>query len=359
MSIFDRITTTENPAVKAKSIFNNAVITPSKNIPIIIEDQEIDKIGEEVTQRVGKTTEKLISALSVSKFEDLGTILTEVQNEVDLLDPAKIQKSGIAGWVQRNFSNIKNTLTSRLNSAQQMFDKLEARINMHIQTHQDWIVNLEEIYKENYAHYRDLIQEINTTDSIISKTQAKINAWPQIEQSDPEAVMAAQLKRDAESRLNRLRGKRDNLFRLKTIAELNSPKIRQQQDSSRAAIATLKDVVGQTILMVKMEFALFMQTLDVQKTINLANNVKTFADKTLISSADTAKVAAVASATASNSPIVSAETLAHLRSRVLETVQEVKRIELETAEQRRTEYESIKQGQKQLLDELQTSGAVK
>jgi uncharacterized protein YaaN involved in tellurite resistance len=341
------------------SVFGTQMVAPTQLRQLtVVSDDDIDKIGESVSREIGQTTQKIIDKMAVGKFDELGAILTAINGEVDKLDPASLQKGGVVGWFQSNFTNMKAKLTMRLKSAQDVFTDLEGKIGNHITVQQEWVRDLELLYNENYAHYQKINEESVSAQSLIDYVVNQLQTWPEIDLNDNTAAMQVQMKRDAETRLNRLRMKLDNLGRLRVMTETNSPKIRQQQDTSRMTISTLKDVISQTIPIVKMEFAMFLQTLDVQKSVSLTNEVRNLATKTLTQGADSAKIAAIESAKAMNTSVITTDTLQTIRARMLETVVEVKRIENTAQVQRETDAKLIQDGQKSLLTALQQMNTI-
>lgn len=324
----------------------------------LVTDDALDAIGADITKNVGPTTEKIIAKMSVGKFDELGAILTQIQVEANKLDPASIKKSGVAGWWQQHFGNMKQQLTMKLKTAEDVFDKLEEKMAQHMAVHSEWVKDLETLYNENYQQYKDITAVIEKLKTWETSMVQQLQNWPAIDPTDPEATMKAQYKRDAEAVLNRLRRKIDSFLRLRVITESNAPKIRSQQDTSRATISTLRDIVEQTIPLVKREFALFIQSLDAQKSIQLVSSTKDLSNKTLIRSADAAKQTAIDSAKSFNDPLVLTETLNHIRTRMIETVQEVGRIEQEARTTRATDAKTLEQSQQQYLQQLQQHGAV-
>lgn len=325
----------------------------------IITDEKIDSIGEAVSREIGQTTQKIIDKMAVGKFDELGAILITIQQEADKLDPASLQKGGVFGWFQRKFGDVKAQLTMRLKSAQEVFDGLEGKIAGHITVQQEWVKDLELLYAENYAHYQRIVAEMKEVQELIDYSINLVKSWPEIDMNDPQAAMQAQNVRDAETKINRLRMKLDNLIRLKAMTEMNSPKIRQQQDTSRVTVSTLKDVISQTIPIIKFEFAMFLQTLDVQKSVALTGEVRDLATKTLTKGADGAKMSAIESAKAMNTPVITTETLNTLRNRMLETLVEVKRVEHDAQCQREADAKVIVEGQKSLLTSLKEAGTIR
>lgn len=339
--------------------FPVATVQPQQMMQLrVISDADIDKIGESVSREIGQTTQKIIDKMAVGKFDELGAILTQISNEANKLDPASIQKDGLVGWFQNKFTDVKGKLMLRLNTAQQVFQGLEEKISNHITVQQSWVVDLDSLYMENFNHYQKIVAEIAEVEKLKAYAEDQIASWPPIDLNHPEAAMQSQLLRDAQTKVNRLDMKADNLRRLKAMTEINSPKIRSQQDASRATISTLKDVITQTIPIIKMEFAMFLQTLDVQKSVSLTSEVRNLATKTLTQGADSAKMAAIESAKAMNTPVITTQTLQTLRAKMLETVTEVNRVEVAGRNQRSADAVELVQGQKSLLTALTQQGKI-
>jgi len=324
---------------------------------LIVGDDDIDRIGENVSRDLGQTTQKIINKMAVGKFDELGSILTTISLEADKLDPASLQKGGVVGWFQNRFTDIKAQLTMRLNTAQQVFSGLEEKIGTHIATQQNWIQDMEGLYNENYNHYSKIVAEMREVNNLIKTCEEQVASWPEVDLSDPNAPMQVQLVRDAESRIHRLRLKLDGLLRLKTMTEINSPRIRQQQEASRTAVSTLKGVIL-NIPVIMMEFAMFKQSLDVQSSIRLTDSVRDLTEKSLTKGAEGAKMAAIGSAKALNTANISNQTLNTLRSRLLETVTEVRKVETDSIERCQTDAQELVEGQKTLLTALKQSGKI-
>lgn len=325
---------------------------------LFLSEQDIDNLGKDLARQVGETTEKIISKMGVGKFDELGEILTSIQVEATKLDPASIQKGGVVGWFQRTFGDVKKNLTLHLRSAETVFEKLEEKISDHIAVHSEWIKDLDLLYQENLERYSLISRTIEKGQEWEKQANQAITSWPLIEETDPHAAMKAQNLRDAQSRLNRLRNKIDNFSRLKFVIESNAPKIKSQQETSRMTIEALRDVVDHTIPMIKMEFTLFLQSLDSKKTTELVESVRQLNDKTLKTSATSAKNAAVEAAKSLNTPMVATDTINHIRSKMLETISEVRRVETDAQTQRQADAKTLIDGQKEYLKILQSENAI-
>jgi uncharacterized protein YaaN involved in tellurite resistance len=319
----------------------------------LIRDEDVSALGANLSRKVGATTEKIIQKIGVSNFGELGAMLVAVQSEADKLSPDSLKKKGIIGWFQSRYGNIKNELTVRLKNADAVFDNLSQKIAEHITRQEEWVRDIDLLYKENYDRYNDIIAVMAQADAYKKSIQTQLDNWETIDANDPNAMMKAHQRREVESRLNRIKIKYDSFMRLKVVTENNAPKLQQQQDTSRTTIMALKDVIEQTIPLIKMEFTMYIQSLDAQKSIQIVNNANGLANKTMKTSADTAKQSALDATEALNKPIIETETLDHIRNRMLETLSGVREIQDRCDSQRVIDEAIIRKSQEEYLNVLQ------
>lgn len=323
-----------------------------------IRDEDVESLGADITLKTSATTDKILARTGVSGFDELGAILVVVQSKADELDPSSIAKKGIAGWIQRRFGNLKAELTLRLKNADQVFQKLEGKIADHAAVQSEWIKDLETSYAENLERYSRIRSTIEKGRLWEAAMLSELESWPAIDPQDPDALMKGQARRDAEARLNRLRIKLDGFLRLQAVTENRAPRIRSQQETARTVIDTLRDLARETIPVIRDEFALYLQSLDANKSVELVGSTRDLASKTLTRSADGAKEAAVGASRTLNAAAISNETLTHLRTRMIETLTEVRRIETDATQKRTADAKAIEADQAQYLQILQQHKAI-
>lgn len=370
-SILSKVKSEPVPPVSQASSFKLSPLTAVQQNPLVasqnaqilatcvIDMKDIEELGEDISKQIGTTTDKIIKKMSVGNFDELGEILTAVQLEASKLDPASYGKPGIIGWLKGKFTDVKKELTLNFKTAEDVFDKLEKQISNHMAVHGEWIKDLDTLYKENYTRYQTLMQTIHVAGKWEEHILLQLKNWPEIDPTSLDAPMKLQERRDVENLLNRLRIKMDYFLRLKTVLENHSPRIRDQQETSRTTISTLKDVVEQAIPAIKSEFTMFLQSLDSKKSNELIGNLRGLVNTTLQKSADTAKDAALQSATNANTPTFSTDTIQHIRTRMLETVIEVKRINQEGATKRAEDAKYIQDSQQEYYKQCVQLGAIK
>ena len=324
-------------------------VNSNQLLPITFE--QVDRLGDEQALKVGQTADKIVKTISLTDMDELGDIMAMMQVQSDKLNPESYKQNTLVSKVKSLFIDLKKHLKKELQSAEAAFVEIESKISNHIDNQTQWIQNLEMMYQENYQRYLEISEVINTLTNYETTCEQQINNF-NISETDPDFGMKAQTLQDMNNVLHRIKIKKDNMTRLKALCEGNSPKIRSRQEASRSAISTLKDIMTQIIPMLKIEFSLFIQTIDTQKSLNFINNTRLLANKTLVTSADNAYTASVESAKVVNTANVSTDTLVHIRDKMIQSMKEVKTIQDNFMNDSTQTLEEVKKTQQQFLEEL-------
>ncbi|MNC42772.1 hypothetical protein D3C75_915990 [compost metagenome] len=171
-------------------------------------------------------------------------------------------------------------------------------------------------------------------------------------------MMQANMVRKAQTTLNRCSRKADTFRRTRVLTENIAPKIMAQTSASDDIINTYTDLITQVIPIVKMEFALYLQALEVKKDSKFQENVKGISEKAIVSSAGTAAESMVASATTANSALISNDALNQTRNLILNAVTQVRQIEVTAQAQRNADAQMMIDSQATYLQDLQKQNAV-
>lgn len=319
-------------------------------------DSDIDTLGSDVQQAVMGVVKKVTEKMTVAKFGDLGDMLANVQLEADKLDPKNVS-GGVGGWLKSKLFDVRKVMLKQMTTAGATFDMLGEKMASHVAVHETWVKDLEQLYQENFEQYGRILEVIKRGEHWYENGRQSLANMPMVDPADPEAPMKVQVRRDAESMLNRLSQRIDNFRRLKVLTECNGPRLRSQQDSSRDTARTLRDYSEQVIPIIKMEFAMYLQTQDVQNSGKLTGSARNLAETSLRRSADSAKDAMVSSAENANTAMISNDTMSHMRSRMLEAVTTVQSIETNAQQRRIADAAQMDKDQAQYLTQLQSNGA--
>lgn len=337
--------------------------TPSSpNQPIT--DEQIDNLGADILNQIGTTTEKIISTVALQQFNELGDIMSRIQVVHSSLDPAQIERdlqpTGVQRalrWIKGTVIDIKAELTKRLSTASSSFDTIIKDIESHITKHNRWVADLESLYNENYTHHTNLSSVIDKAKSLESYQTQYIQSLPTIDPNSSNAMMLGQQLRDAQTTLNSIQIRLDNLIRRRIVVENNAPLIRSKQQTSRQTVRSLKEVLD-IIPDMKMQFVLYKQSIESQDSLEFHNTLKAMVNQTIQQGATTANQTAIQAATTLNSSVITNDTLTHIRTQMIDSLTRVRSIEQAAKEQRAKDLISNDQQQQQYLQTLTDKGAI-
>lgn len=319
---------------------------------------QLEELGAETARSVGATTDKITAQFSTASFGELGDILYKVQTQANAMDTSDLTKTGIIGWIKRKGADVKAVLMKRMQTAQAAFDELEGKMVDQRTMLETWEKSLEALEKENYQQYLMLMEDLKKAMAAEELIKSTIANWPPIDPADDTAFMRGQFLQEAHDVLNDAGVKVDTIRRSILMCEHNSPDLKARIRASEAQRRTLTRMINEVLPLVKREFAKFLQTLEMQKSIQLVDSARDMGDQALRLSADSSRDAALAAAKSTNTPIVSTSTIEHLRTRMLETVKGVQDIQTEAAKQREADAIKLKEGRDAYLNQLQQHKAI-
>lgn len=338
---------TSNAPAELRSMFALAVTA-----------DQLEALSASTSKQVGATTDRITQKFTTANFGELGDMLYKVQSQANSLSADDLLKTGVVGWIRRKTSDVKAVLTKRFQTASKAFDELEGKMIDQRTILETWEADMETLYDENYQNYLALRDLLVRAENAFALNKQALQSFPLIDANDPDAFMKAQLLQEAQAEQNDISVTCDTYRRQITMCENNGPDLRsriRQSESQRKAITR---VVVEVIPLVKREFAKFLQTLEMQKSITLVDGAREMGDKALRLSADSAKDASIATAKSVNAPVISSATIDHIRTRAIEALTAVQQIEQQAEQDREAFAIKNKEDQANYLKQLQQHKAI-
>lgn len=334
-------------------------VVGAREIMLPVNDKDIEKLGADLPTRISTTVNNITSKVTTAKFAELGDLLAELSANTELLDPNNYGKAkGMLGWFKNAVVDVRKLMIKNLQTASSSFDALESKMTEQIQIHTQWKRDLAAMYDENEQNYYAICQDIKVADQWVAAISQVLDNQPQIDPTSETAMMQANMVRKAQTTLNRCSRKADTFRRTRVLTENIAPKIMAQTSASDDIINTYTDLITQVIPIVKMEFALYLQALEVKKDSAFQENVKGISEKAIVQSAGTAAESMVASATTANAALISNDALNQTRNLILNAVTQVRQIEVNAQAQRNADAQMMIDSQATYLQDLQKQGAV-
>jgi uncharacterized protein YaaN involved in tellurite resistance len=349
--------TSENALAVRQSTF---VAGKSKALPVIRwTSDDIDRIGSEASKRNTALTDRVTKKMTLNRLGDIGSLLADLQTKANGMEPGNLlNKGGVFGWFQQKFVDIRKELTIRFTTVDEAFEKLVGGISAHVGVLREWEKDDDVMYAENYERFRDFLQSKNEIEAVIAELTAAVNAWPDADPADPEAVMKAQQRLAAQELLNRAEVRRESILRSMTKCETNGPEILMMKSVSSKLIAKFTADATDIVPEIKREIAKEIQRLNTMDAIAVQQAFKDFANTTLTQGAQRSKDMVLAGNKAFNEATITTNTISTIQNSVRDMVTGAQTIMEEARARRDQEQRQIEANQKLLLADLQKRGAV-
>ncbi len=354
------VTQAPNPIVSTKSSPFDSVVRAAAAMPkMLYTVEDIDRIGQDADAKLSQLSERVTKKMTLNRMGDIGTMLMDVQREVNNLDPANLMKTdGLLGKIKQHFIDIKVELTKRFQTADGAFANLKAGMTKHIVQLSEWERDDGTMYLENVARFKEVMEAIGQIERMLEQMRAQSSAWPVLEATDPEAMMKAQEKFLLEDLISRASVRRESLLRSKIKCELNAPELLAMKSASGKLVSKLKSNANDIIPELLREIAKQIQRIQMQDALKGIKSFSDFANITLSRGAESTKDSVLQANQAFNDATITVGTITSMQASVRDMVLGIQSISVESEKRRIAEEATINANQANLLRDLQKNGAV-
>ena len=191
------------------------------------------------------------------------------------------------------------------------------------------IALLDQLYDKNLLNFKELtmyilagkkkLEEVKNKDLVELKEKAQTSKLPE----------DAQAASDLENAINRFEKKLHDLELTRVIAIQMAPQIRLVQNNDTQMVEKIQSTLVNTIPLWKSQMLIAMGISHSKEAIKAQNEVTEMTNKMLNQNAELLKTATVDTAKESERAIVDIETLRSTNAKLIETLDEVKRVQEE------------------------------
>ena len=304
--------------------------------------QKIDITDSNLVLQYGAAAQKNVSEFSEStlnqvRTKDLGEIgntLGSLVKELKSFGTGEEQKKGIAGFFHKKKDQLE---TMKVN-----YDKVDAnvdRITDELEKHQinlmKDVANLDQMYELNARYQKELTMYI-----IAGKKRLRGIQTGELAQLKARAVESG-LQEDAEAYndmanlCNRFEKKIHDLELTRMITIQMGPQTRMLQNNDTLMIEKIQSSLVNTIPLWKSQMVLALGLENSRKATAAQSAVTEMTNELLKKNADMLKMGTIATAKEAERSIVDLETLQHTNQQLVDSLDEVMRIQTEGAQKRR------------------------
>lgn len=322
--------------------------TQKEEVPVLTPEEQkmvndfAAKIDIENTNQIlqyGAGTQKKMAdfsdtALENVKTQDLGEIGELISNVVGELKDFDVQEEGkFFGFFRKQTSKIEN-LKNKYDKAQANVEKITDSLQQHQVRLMKDSAMLDKMYEHNLNYFKELTMYILAGKKKLEETRNGKLAEMKNKAALSGLPEDAQAARDLDEKCSRFEKKLHDLELTRTIAMQTAPQIRLIQNNDTVMVEKIQTTIVNTIPLWKSQMVLALGIAHSAEAAQAQRQVTDITNELLRKNAETLHMATVETAKESERGIVDLETLQKTNADLIQTLDDVMRIQMEGRQKR-------------------------
>ena len=322
--------------------------TQKEEVPVLTPEEQkmvndfAAKIDIENTNQIlqyGAGTQKKMAdfsdtALENVKTQDLGEIGELISNVVGELKDFDVQEEGkFFGFFRKQTSKIEN-LRNKYDKAQANVEKITDSLQQHQVRLMKDSAMLDKMYEQNLNYFKELTMYILAGKKKLEETRNGKLAEMKNKAALSGLPEDAQAARDLDEKCSRFEKKLHDLELTRTIAMQTAPQIRLIQNNDTVMVEKIQTTIVNTIPLWKSQMVLALGIAHSAEAAQAQRQVTDITNELLRKNAETLHMATVETAKESERGIVDLETLQKTNADLIQTLDDVMRIQMEGRQKR-------------------------
>lgn len=322
--------------------------TQKEEVPVLTPEEQkmvndfATKIDIENTNQIlqyGAGTQKKMAdfsdtALENVKTQDLGEIGELISNVVGELKDFDVQEEGkFFGFFRKQTSKIEN-LKNKYDKAQANVEKITDSLQQHQVCLMKDSAMLDKMYEQNLNYFKELTMYILAGKKKLEETRNGKLAEMKNKAALSGLPEDAQAARDLDEKCSRFEKKLHDLELTRTIAMQTAPQIRLIQNNDTVMVEKIQTTIVNTIPLWKSQMVLALGIAHSAEAAQAQRQVTDITNELLRKNAETLHMATVETAKESERGIVDLETLQKTNADLIQTLDDVMRIQMEGRQKR-------------------------
>lgn len=315
------------------------VLTPEEQKMVNDFAAKIDIENTNQILQYGAGTQKKMAdfsdtALENVKTQDLGEIGELISNVVGELKDFDVQEEGkFFGFFRKQTSKIEN-LENKYDKAQVNVEKITDSLQQHQVRLMKDSAMLDKMYEQNLNYFKELTMYILAGKKKLEETRNGKLAEMKNKAALSGLPEDAQAARDLDEKCSRFEKKLHDLELTRTIAMQTAPQIRLIQNNDTVMVEKIQTTIVNTIPLWKSQMVLALGIAHSAEAAQAQRQVTDITNELLRKNAETLHMATVETAKESERGIVDLETLQKTNADLIQTLDDVMRIQMEGRQKR-------------------------
>ena len=315
------------------------VLTPEEQKMVNDFAAKIDIENTNQILQYGAGTQKKMADFSDTarenvKTQDLGEIGELISNVVGELKDFDVQEEGkFFGFFRKQTSKIEN-LKNKYDKAQANVEKITDSLQQHQVRLMKDSAMLDKMYEQNLNYFKEFTMYILAGKKKLEETRNGKLAEMKNKAALSGLPEDAQAARDLDEKCSRFEKKLHDLELTRTIAMQTAPQIRLIQNNDTVMVEKIQTTIVNTIPLWKSQMVLALGIAHSAEAAQAQRQVTDITNELLRKNAETLHMATVETAKESERGIVDLETLQKTNADLIQTLDDVMRIQMEGRQKR-------------------------
>ena len=327
------------PQVQVQTKPEQPVLTPAEQKMVEDFAAKIDIENTNQILQYGAGTQKKMAdfsnaALENVKTQDLGEVGDLISGVVGELKNFDVEEDrGFLGFFRKQSSKIEN-MKNKYAKAEVNVEKITDALEQHQVRLMKDSAMLDKMYEQNLNYFKELTMYI-----LAGKKKLEETRNGKLLELQNKAAMSglpedAQAAKDLDEKCNRFEKKLHDLELTRTISMQTAPQIRLIQNNDTSMVEKIQTTIVNTIPLWKSQMVLALGIAHSTEAAQAQKQVTDLTNELLRKNAETLHMATVETAKASERGIVDIETLQKTNADLIQTLDDVMRIQKEGREKR-------------------------
>lgn len=355
IELVEETTVETEPAPKAE--LDESALSPEEKTMVENFSQQIDlsdsnmivQYGAGAQKKMADFSENALKSVRTQELGEVGALLTEVVGELKNFDAE--DEKGIFGFFKRGVNKVQ-ALRVKYDKAEKNVERVVKALKDNQMRLMKDNATLDKMYDMNIVYFKELtmyilagkkkLAEVQNTElpALVAKAE---------ETGRPEDAQAA---RDLEERIVRFERKLSDLELTRVIAMQTAPQIRMVQNNEIAMIEKIQTTLVNTIPLWKNQMVLSLGIANAADAVKAQNAVNKTTNELLRKNADMLQSSTTQIAEETERGIVDIETLQHTNETLIQTFDDVLRIQQEGRQKRAAAEVEIRRLEDELKSKL-------
>ena len=306
--------------------------------------------GAAAQNKVADFSENALKNVKSKDLGDVGDTLSDLVKELK-----GFQTSENDGFFAKLFKKGANSITNlkiKYDSAEKNVEKIVTILEDHQVTLLKDISLLDQLYEKNLVNFKELTMYILAGYKALDKVK-DIDLPAALKKAEESGLPEdAQVANDLANSINRFEKKLHDLELTRVVAIQMAPQIRLIQNNDTLMVEKIQSTLVNTIPVWKSQMLIALGISHSQEAIKAENEVTEMTNKMLKENAANIKSATIETAKQSERGIVDIETLTETNKKLIETLEEVQKIQKEGRDKRAAAQVELRRIEDELQDKL-------